>query len=230
MTLLPSSEFGIRGHEGKRHEIGERCAAPGCTQRSVHGHHLWPRSYLRGQPYEWVELPDGTVIGNRVGLCVEHHNMVTGEIGGHKAWIMFRAGVFWWNDRGEDFGPVGTIAWRFVGPLQHQPPGIKALPEQPEPKQTVESETCPTCGKAKHPKPHKRTAARKTKDWTLTVPADAEIGAEILDGFADDIAIILGFGDESSRLRRYHAVAVGLYWVIQNREGFVEDVAEAANA
>src|SRR4051812_45303724 len=97
MTLAPSSDFGIRGIEGKRYELNAMCAAPGCNERAVHGHHLWPRSFLRGQPQDWVQTPDGLVIGNKVGLCVEHHGDVTGDVGGHRARITFIAGCFWWK-------------------------------------------------------------------------------------------------------------------------------------
>jgi hypothetical protein len=87
-------------------------------------------------------------------------------------------------------------------------------------------ETCPTCGKTKRksaPLP-----ARKAKTWTVSVPDDAEIGAEILDGWVDDIAEILGFDDETSRLRRYHVLCVGLAWIIQSKAAFERDIAEAA--
>ena len=69
--------------------------------------------------------------------------------------------------------------------------------------------------------------ARKTGVWSLKVPEDAEIGAEILDGWADDLAVVLGFDDASSRLRRYHAVATALAWTIQNRDDFVRDLLAA---
>lgn len=227
MTLLPSSDFGIRGEPGKQYLVGERCAAPGCPLRSVHGHHLWSRSYLRGQPYEWVRLPDGTVIGNRVGLCVLHHDQVTGEIGGYRARIVFDQGVFWWERRTID------DRWeRDPIPLTWQPPGVvlRGPPAPLQDSQPPEAELCPTCGKSTHTRPHKPSAPRKTKEWTLTVPDDAEVGSEILDDWADDISVILGFGDESSRLRRYHAVAVALAWAVQHRAEFVGDLQEAASA
>ncbi|MCP6726399.1 hypothetical protein NL526_30540, partial [Klebsiella pneumoniae] len=71
--------------EGNAYDVNPICAHPNCNKRSAHAHHMWPRSYLRGQPYDWVRLPDGTILGNRIGLCVEHHEMVTGEIGGYRA-------------------------------------------------------------------------------------------------------------------------------------------------
>jgi hypothetical protein len=84
MTLLPSDEFGITGWPGNLYDVNELCAHPTCNRHSVHAHHMWPRSFIR-KNYDWVKLPDGTILGNRIGLCQEHHDMVTGEIGGYRA-------------------------------------------------------------------------------------------------------------------------------------------------
>ncbi len=229
MTLLPSSDFGIRGHEGKLYPVNEICAHPQCGLRSQHAHHLWPRSYLRGQPYDWIELPDGTVIGNRVGLCAKHHDQITGPIGGYQARIVFESGLFSWRDR--DMTDRGKTIWLEMGLLTYQPPGSLQHETKREHSHSdlPEGEACPTCGHRKQPARPKQPA-RKTKDWTLIVPDDAEIGADILDGWADDLAIVLGFGDASSRLRRYHAVATALAWTIQNRDEFVSDLVEASNS
>jgi hypothetical protein len=230
VTLLPSSEFGIKGHPGKPYDVNERCAHPTCAQLSAHSHHLWSRSFLRGQPYEWVQLPDGTVIGNRLGLCQEHHEQVTGEIGGYKARIVFSGGLFYWEDRIRATEPWieehrardGVSVWTRVGLLDPQPPGIDHETIHP-----VIEETCPTCGHTKRKQDAKPSEPRKTSEWTLKVPRDAEIGAEVLDGWADDLAVILGFSDETSRLRRYHAVATALAWTVQNRDEFVADLVAA---
>jgi hypothetical protein len=232
MTLLPSAEFGIRGVEGKAYDVESVCAAPGCGRPSVHVHHLWPRSFLRGQPYEWVGMPDGTVIGNRVGLCVEHHEPVTGMIGGHRAKIVFESGVFWWEEKAPDQPPILVARWVRTGALVYQPPGAIAR-EHPAIEAVNDGldEVCPSCGKPKAPKRKlPRLARRNTKEWTLVVPDDMEIGAELLDTWADDVAEILGFSDESSRLRRYHAIATTLAYVITNRKTFVEDLAKATNS
>jgi hypothetical protein len=195
---------------------------------------MWPRSFLRNQPQDWVQLPDGTIVGNRSGLCFQHHDDCSSPIGGHKARIVFSGGVFYWEERipstpniaGYETNVEANV-WHRVGPLDPQPPGAQGhtiIPTTPE-----IQEICPTCG---HSKRKKTTIppgeARKTTEWTLKVPADAEIGADVLDGWADDLAIILGFEDESSRLRRYHAVATGLAWVIQNRDEFVQDLMAAS--
>lgn len=220
MTLLPSSDFGIRGHEGKAYPVNVQCAHPFCGERSVHAHHLWSRSYLRGQPYEWVNLPDGTLIGNRVGLCIEHHDNVTGEVGGYRAMIAFSGGIFWWDDR----APKAVVPWSRIGPLDPQPPGVLAeIPKAPP----AEDEVCPTCGHHKK-QAHAPGMKRNAKTWTIDVPADAEIGADILDEWVLAFAEILGFQDERSRLRRYHAVATVLAWANISKAAFIADIKEAA--
>ena len=213
MTLLPAT--GVRGSPGKSYEVNEICAEPSCALKSVHGHHLWARSYLRGQPYEWVELSDGTIVGNKVGLCLVHHNQVTGEIGGYRARIVLSSGLFWWEKR------VDEETWVRVGLLSSQPPGARQVP-----KSAVKSETCPTCGKPKRKR--EPLPRRRSKTWTVIVPDDAEVGAEILDEWVEEIATILGFGDESSRLKRYHVLSITLAWLAQGWEAFMRDVAEAA--
>jgi hypothetical protein len=178
-----------------------------------------------------VVTPGGIVIGNKVGLCVEHHGDVTGDIGGHRARIAFDAGCFWWEVKVYDNGH-GTHSWwqRHSLPLQYQPPGATAAapPAPGDSAPSAQEDLCPECGKPKHPKPRKPLPRRKTKEWTLTVPEDAEIGSDVLDGWAEDLAVVLGFGDLTSRLVRYHAVATGLAWVMMHRQQFVEDLVEAS--
>ena len=220
MTLRPSEDFAVRGHPGKPYEVNEICAAPGCGMASVHAHHIWSRAHLRNEPYEWVQLPDGTVIGNRTGLCFTHHEWVTGILStGHKARILFRGGVFWWEEKNLE-------EWDSMGLLDPQPPGA-ARREPPSSQAREETETCPTCGSRKRRADRPRPA-RKAKTWTLTVPDDTEIGADVLDGWVDDLAAILGLTDETSRLRRYHTLAVALAWLNQNRADFARDIAEAS--
>lgn len=230
MTLLPSNEFGIRGHEGKPYDVNHNCAVEHCLRPSAHAHHLWSRSYLRGQPYEYVQLPDGTVIGNRIGLCQQHHEMVTGEIGGYRARIRFALGLFIWDERvpGSTYD-LDLPAWEPKGYLYPQPPGVEqkiveALAAE------ANDEICPTCGTHKRKKRAAPTEKRKTKTWTVAVPDDAEIGGDVLDGWVDDFAVLFGFDDESSRLRRYHALALVLAWAVQHRDELLDDIREAATA
>src|SRR5262245_8336098 len=91
----------VRGVEGKAPVLNVICARPGCPHFSTERHHLFPRSWLRGQPYEWVLLPNGQTVPNSVGLCTTHHGHVTGGVGGHKAWIALDEVTFEfvWCDR-----------------------------------------------------------------------------------------------------------------------------------
>jgi len=50
------------------------------------------------------------------------------------------------------------------------------------------------------------------------VPDDVEDGAEVLETLTIALAERLGFDDETSRLRRYHAVIVALVFATQNIE------------
>lgn len=221
MTLSPTVP--VRGVEGVRAGRNPRCAAPGCLSLSQHGHHIWSRSHLRGQPYEWVRLPDGKVVSNVTGLCVRHHDMVTGSVGGHKARIEYVAGSFVWYDLEDDSQS---------GLLFPQPQGWEASPPPPPRPHAhtllSEGETCNHCG---YMRPAKRAPGpkRQASTWTVSVPDDAEIGADILDGWIQDLAAVLGLDPSSPRLLRYHVLALVLAWVQQNMPLLVADVVEASS-
>lgn len=225
MTLLPDDQFGIRGHAGNAYDVPFGCSHPNCDKPAAHTHHCWPRSFLRGQPYEWVRLPDGTVIGNRLGFCVEHHDMLTGEIGGYRAQLRWEAGVMWWNDRQVSHGV--TLRWIKVGPTKNQPP---VAGHEVQHESMAEGEQCPTCGHVKHakasdrskPKPGRET---KMKDYVIQTP---EGEAHTLDEHVEDLAIVLGMSDWSLRHRRYGVISMVLAWTQQNREQFIADVAKAS--
>jgi hypothetical protein len=236
VTLAPAVHPAIRGVEGKARPVEKTCAAPGCISLSQQAHHIWSRSFLRGQPYEWVALPSGRVISNTIGLCMRHHAEVTGGIGGHAAMIRLEADeTFIWLQAGvED----GVATWTHQGLLHPQPWSETPLPEEdpvpvPETRSAAEhhhdlepGETCDSCGYTRPPKRavgHKRGA----KTYTLVVPDDAEIGADILDDWVEQFAVILGFGDDlSSRLVRYHVMVAVFAWCMQNRSQFVKDIME----
>lgn len=238
MTLLPSADFGIRGYPGNKYRVNDVCAHPACGKPSQHTHHCWPRSYLRGQPYEWVKLPDGRVIGNRVGFCVEHHEMLTGEIGGHRARLVWESGVMWWQDR----SPQPEGVWTIKRPLTTQPPtGEKfvmnprftyegVVYDTPDAHGHVDGLVCPTCGHhtPDPDAPRAKQERRNTKQWVVTVPDDAEIGADILDSWVEDFAVPLGASAWSSRLKRYHVLVTVLAWANATRSEFIADVASAA--
>jgi hypothetical protein len=220
MTLAPLVTPHIRGVKGKPVEFGsDECSCPGCHQKAQQRHHLWPKSYLRGQPYEWVSV-DGVLLANSIGLCITHHSDVTGGPGGHTAKITYdeRLQTFdWWvsNDRDE------WICW---GPLEQE----AGLVHPTEASVVREKENlCPSCGKPKTKKPGK---PRKTKSWTVKVPdEEAEHGSAVLDEYVDDLSVAMGWGDESKGVRRYHVLVNVLAWVQQMKPDFLSDWEEAMN-
>jgi hypothetical protein len=227
VTLAPSTDFGIVGHPGNRYDVSEICVVPGCGQRAVHVHHCWARSYLK-KDYEWVIMSDGTILGNRVGVCLKHHEWLTGGIGGHRARLAWDHGLLWWETRIID--TAGAFDWFRQGPIDPQPP-IAGRHDHRAHALMDDGDTCPTCGHVKHPPAEPGTpkpGKRPSKEWTVTCPQDAEIGAAVLDEWIDDFAIPLGFSDASSRLKRYHVLAVVLAWASQHRGEFIRDISEAA--
>jgi hypothetical protein len=230
VSLAPLVHPDIRGVEGKPHPVQPVCACPGCISVSQQRHHLWPRSYLRGQPVDWVKLPSGRVVSNGIGLCMRHHGFVTGGIGGHKAQIHLEPGeTFIW------LTPDGNGGWvneglLFPQPFSEDPIDLKprkALKTQADLHTHLsEGQTCTACG---YTRPMKREAQAKrpTKNYGILVPDDAEIGGDVLDEWVEQLALILGFGsDVSQRLVRYHAIVAALAWTMQNRQAFIEDIME----
>lgn len=186
---------------------------------------MWPRSYLGGQPQEWVEIR-GVTVQNTVGLCVACHQAVTGDLGGHRAHIRYDVdrGLFeWWAKGAPD--DVGDT-WFFVGYLKSK--GL--IDGQPEAKRIRRQEgLCPECGRPVHKEaPHNPPGPkRKVATWTVTVPDDAEIGSDVLDDWVDQFSALLGFGEAPARLKRYHVLALLFPWVMQHEETFLADLEEA---
>ena len=60
------------------------------------------------------------------------------------------------------------------------------------------------------------------------MPDDTEDGAELLDAYVDDVALLLGAHDWAERNKRYWALMHVLAWVMQKREEFAADIKEAA--
>ena len=100
MTLAPLVDPSVRGVEGKPSIVTDRCVAPGCPDFARERHHMWPRSFLQGQPNEWVSV-QGQVIPNVVGLCYHHHLQVTGTKGhlAHIRWNEDLKMLEWWENR-----------------------------------------------------------------------------------------------------------------------------------
>ena len=213
MTLVPVHSHLVRGVEGEPAPPNKTCSAVGCLRLAQQMHHIWPRSYLRGQPQNWVRTPWGAVVANTTKLCVEHH----GDVTDHRAAIMAEGQTFMWAER-----PNGE--WQVLGPLRPQPGELEL--DEHEHLELEEGVSCPTCGyrkpRAKAPGP-KRPAVT----WGVLVPVDTEIGSEVLDGWVDDFAILLGFGGEPSRLKRYHVLAVILAWAGQHRPLLIQDIIES---
>lgn len=220
MTLAPLVHHAISGVAGDAYRVSERCAVPGCARRAEQAHHAWPRSYLK-RDYDWVRLPSERVIGNRIPICVLHHEPVTSPVGGHKARIRLGEDeTLLWDERGADGG------WEFVGPLNPQPP----VAGQQEWERIEEPLVCPACGHVRHPHTHEPAERRPSKTWTVTVPQDAELGSVVLDDFVDDLALVIGAAHWTSRLKRYHVLAVVLAWASQRRTELLADVEEAARS
>ena len=225
MTLAPLVDPSIRGVEGKPAALAEWCVVPGCISLAQQRHHMWSKSYLRGQPYEWVSVRDRT-IPNSVGLCINHHAMVTSPVGGHLAKITYDldTGLFeWWElDSDGDY--------QSFGPLR----GQALVDKEPEVRRVRREEgLCPTCGRVA-PRDKKTTSdglpKRPTKTWALLVPDDAEKGADVLDTYVEDIAVLMGLDLGSPRLLRYHVLAPVLEWVNQNKSAFLMDWEDASRA
>jgi hypothetical protein len=185
---------------------------------------MWSRSFLKGV-YEWVEVERQTV-QNTVGLCVACHQAVTGGIGGHRAHIRYDAGrgLFEWWAKGVD-GDDGP-QWFYVGHVKRK--GL--VDAQPEAKAIRRQEgLCPECGRptrshAPHDTPGPR---RKVSTWSVVVPADGEVGSDVMDEWIDAFAALLGFGEAPARLKRYHVLSLVLAWADMNKAKFLEDLEEA---
>jgi hypothetical protein len=221
MTLAPLVIPEIRGIEGKPVALSQWCVVPGCLSLTQQRHHLWPKSYLRGQPYEWVEVA-GRVIPNSVGLCVRHHGMVTSPVGGHQAQITYdpATGLFDWSE----------LDWqgemKNLGSLR----GQALVDPEPEVRRVRREEgLCPTCGHVsrERPKTVDGLPKRKAKTWGLLVPDDGEAGTDILDTYVEDLAVVMGLDPGSPRLLRYHVLVPVLEWVNQNKSAFIADWEES---
>jgi hypothetical protein len=218
MTLAPYVAPGVHGVKGKAAvlEPGSRCVVPGCLSLAQQNHHCWPRSYLRGQPVDWVYV-EGETIPNTVGLCLTHHDWVTGVVGGHRGhirWSIELRLLEWWqlDDDGR---------WISYGPLRRTPL-VSSPPPESHLQRSLEG-LCPTCGRAQRKKLFPVGPPRKVKSWSLSVPDDDEDGAEVLNTYVEELGALMGFGDEPSRLLRFHVLVPVLEWVSQSRVEFLAD-------
>jgi hypothetical protein len=220
MTLAPLVRPDVRGVEGAPVQLSQWCVAPGCLSLTQQRHHLWPKSYLRGQPYEWVAIGE-RVLPNSVGLCVRHHGWVSSPVGGHKAKLTYDEGTglfYWWE--------MVEGEWKNMGSLR----GQALVDPEPEARRVRREEgLCPTCGRVER-KERASLPKRPTKTWSLLVPTDEEKGADVLDVYVEDLAVVMGLDPESPRLLRYHVLVPVLEWVNQEKARFIADWEEAATA
>ena len=214
MTLVPLENQDVHGLEGPEfpaYKVGPVCSAPDCSRFVDHRHHLWRRSFLAGA-YDWVELPDHVIVGNVVGLCIGHHDLITDN----QAWIRWIDGAFWWcypNGREDD-------------KLYPQPP-IHGQPVLDSHEQQIvgpaAAAVCPGC---KRPLPRakddRKEGARRRKTWVVTVPADAqEDGALVLDTLLEECRSLFSHGEETNL--RYFTLVQALALVVQNGHALVSD-------
>lgn len=124
MTLLPVEPVRVTLDPRKYSwcpspELTPWCAVPNCSSAfRLQKHHIYRRS-AAGRPSDYITI-DNLVVPNVCHLCRKHHSMVTGEIGGHKLWIIYDEG--WQVYRptrglGRIISKDGT-AWVRVGPLR----------------------------------------------------------------------------------------------------------------
>ena len=179
---------------------------------------------MRGQPYEWVRLPDGVVIGNRVGLCVAHHDNLTGELGGYRAKLVLDGGLYWYWEA----LPGNPPGWDCVGMLSPSPPVWGLHPHDHD--DLPAGDVCPECGhvKTKPRETAKPGKLRPTKQWTVTVPDDAEVGADLLDDWLEDFSIVFGMEEYSLRLKRYHVLCLLRAATLANRHEIIREISDAA--
>lgn len=189
MTRLPMESRDVealRGDEWPEYQLNVVCAAPGCDQTTLERHHVWRKSFVGGDVW-WVKLSDGSVTGNCIGLCNEHH----GQLTRNEAHIAYERGTY---------GKVG-FAWTdlFASTqwMQWQPPkqadldlGIGHVLVEGH-----NANECPTCHRAlPRPKldtPQEEKRIRRT--WSITVPKDnLENGADILDTLLEEIREEMG--------------------------------------
>jgi hypothetical protein len=228
VTLRPVDNLDeVRGVEGDRYPLPERCAAPNCTSGYVERHHLVRKSSLRKQPFEWIKLPSGVVMGNSVPLCPNHHRMVTDN----EWWLRIettkvRPSVIWCAVQYDLANKTSPLP---VEPITWQPPvnfgdGFSSLIEKEQ------EEKCPTCGKPKHAKRSELPPGEKRKraSWVVTVPDDErENGADVLDSLAEGVMEAFGRGAHTSTIARYFACVEAFAFVIQNKDMIAREREEA---
>jgi hypothetical protein len=228
VTLPALDSWEVRGVLGPAYRVAARCSSPFCTKLTDHAHHIVRRTAL-GRPYDWIEitLDEGAtvVLGNVTGLCLDCHNRVTGDVGGHQAAIRLDIETMTFNwcmvsTRG------GLIEYEPLAPLYPQPPSAESLAAQPAESAPETDGVCPACGHVTRRRSEtttKRASGRRRKSWLIKVPDDSEEdGADVLDVLVDDLSPLLGYQPHANV--RYHTVAAALYYAHQNVRASIEAI------
>jgi hypothetical protein len=215
VTLPAVDSWDVRGVDGPAYKVGPHCSMPTCERWAEHAHHIVRRSALGGA-YDWVEI-DGKLFANKTGLCPQHHDDITGRVGGHRAAIRLEDDVFQWC--AIELTPSGEVVYLRVAPLEPQPPSPDSLAQRAP---TEDSENCPFCGQTTRRRRASQapSSRRRRKSWCIKVPDDHEDGAEVLDTLVDDLAPLIGI--EPSQTGRYFVITPVLVFAQQNKRAFLE--------
>jgi hypothetical protein len=147
VTFLPLTDRRVRGLSHEDYPltltlipaIPEVCAHPFCDvsgRENLELHELWPRSFLRKQPIEFVQLPDETIVRNQVYLCNAfnegHHQQIT-ENKSRIAWMGNPFDFAEWQDRLEEDrwdaqAPLNPHPWRHAARTLLLPPPDDSSP------------------------------------------------------------------------------------------------------
>ena len=212
MTRLPhESRLVVDRPDLPEYELNKACPVTG-EVTGLENHHLWPRSF--GTKSWWIELPDGTVVGNRIMLSPAAHYRVTVN----KARIFWDAGIFYWHEADETFPlrwqpPVlsendevvfPSLSWIAEKILEEHGGTLRALADEPP----APGHDCPTC-KRRVPLPKKQSSPQ-TKVFSCRVPIDdAEVFSEMVDAAAEHM------GTKSRPHHKWATLVVGLALVLQ---------------
>lgn len=161
-----------------------------------------------GGDYAWVELWDGTVVGNLCGLCWRHHEDVTVN----KSQILWidDPGIFVWTDN------ISDQLTNILDRLSPQPPKWGTVTSHGGHETPVD--LCPECNRPKRkPIEHEPGEKRRKKTWTVKVPDDKEDGALVLDILVEEVAAQFGIDHYTSALKRYYVIQPALTYIMQNK-------------
>lgn len=214
MTLPAVDTWDVRGVPGPKYQVGPKCSNPHCRRWADDPHHIVRRSKIGGD-WAWIDV-QGETLPNLCGLCRPCHDDITGRVGGHKAAIRLTAGRWHWClGSGDELS-----AYRNVGELDPHPPTLDVA-ERALVHPVSGLETCPTCGAVKRRRPSStRGPGRRRKTWTVPVPDGDEDGAAILDTLVDDLALVLGYGQDAGA--RYYVLVPTLTYAQMERQRFVD--------